>query len=226
MESVSSQCGYQIIFAPGLWCLRKVLLTPSFLTVYDHLGGPESVVVNGRHAARVPPGEVGADVIEVQRAVLLVWVVRGKEVDVHVIHPLVGHLKSFMNMRAPPNACHECIDLRRERRHPLVDWRGVVPEVPLHLESVLEEKRGRVWAVRSAVGCDKHNSRYRFPPARRTGARLKRKKTARKYASNPLEITFLYRYTVCFNKWNCLSSVQLNRIFNHFLSCWIRTEFH
>ena len=71
----------------------QIFLTFSLLTVDYHLGGSEFVVVNGGDAARVPPGEVGANVTEVKGAMLLVRVIRSKKVDVHVILPIGCHLK-------------------------------------------------------------------------------------------------------------------------------------
>ena len=49
--------------------------------------------MNGRDAAGVPPGEIGVHVAEVERAMLLVGVVRGKKVDIHVVLPIARHLK-------------------------------------------------------------------------------------------------------------------------------------
>ena len=79
-------------------CSGKLRTFP-LLTVDDHLGGSELVVINGGDAARVPPGEVGANVAEVQRAMLLVGVIRSKKVDIHVILPVACHLKISTALR-------------------------------------------------------------------------------------------------------------------------------
>ena len=80
-------------------CIFGVLRKFSLLTVDDHLGGSELVAVNRGDAARVPPGEVGANVTEVQRAMFLVGVIRGKKVDIDVTLPVACHLKMSMALR-------------------------------------------------------------------------------------------------------------------------------